>query len=103
MASGLEKPMRVAAGDAGFDERIRQMSESVQARVRYHSIQLPDGSILPGLQSIEQLRRRLDLFGLPEDLRGLRVVDIGAWDGWFSFECEHRGAQVVAVDCVELD
>src|SRR3954453_14609858 len=79
------------------------MAERVQARHRYHSIQLPDGSILPGLQSIEQLRRRLDLFGLPEDLRGLRVVDIGAWDGWFSFECEHRGAQVVAVDCVELD
>jgi len=39
----------------------------------------------------------------PEDLRGKRVLDIGAWDGWFSFECERRGAVVVAVDCVELD
>ena len=44
-----------------------------------------------------------DLFGLPEDLRDTRVLDIGAWDGWFSFECERRGAEVVAVDCVELD
>ncbi len=31
------------------------------------------------------------------------MLDIGAWDGWFSFECERRGAEVVAVDCVELD
>jgi len=98
-----EKPSRVAAGDTGFDERIRQMADSVQARVRYHSIELPDGSVLPGLQSIEQLRRRLDVFGLPGDLRGKRVIDIGAWDGWFSFECERRGATVTAVDCVELD
>ena len=97
-----EKPLRVAAGDTGFRERIRQMADSVQARVRYHSIELPDGSVLPGLQSIEQLRRRLDVFNLPEDLKGKRVLDIGAWDGWFSFECERRGAAVTAVDCVEL-
>lgn len=95
--------VRVAAGDAGFDEKIRGMAESVQARVRYHSIELPDGSVLPGLQSVDHLRQRLALFGLPEDLTGKRVLDIGAWDGWFSFECERRGASVVAVDCVELD
>ncbi len=79
------------------------MAQSVQARFRYHSIDLPDGSILPGLQSVEHMRRRLAIFGVPDDLRGKRVLDIGAWDGWFSFECERRGAEVVAVDCVELD
>jgi tRNA (mo5U34)-methyltransferase len=103
MASVPEKTLRVAAGDAGFEQRIRQQAESVHARVRYHSIQLPDGSVLDGLQSIEHLRWRLGLFGLPDDLSGKRVLDIGAWDGWFSFECERRGAAVVAVDCVELD
>ncbi len=103
MARMPEKPVRVAAGDEGFEDRIRQMSERVHGRFRYHSIQLPDGSVLPGLQSIDHLRWRLGLFGLPEDLRGRRVLDIGAWDGWFSFECERRGAAVVAVDCVELD
>ena len=25
-------------------------------------------------------------FDLPADLTGTRVLDIGAWDGWFSFE-----------------
>ena len=94
---------RVAAGDTGFEQRIQDMAQSVQARFRYHSIDLPDGSVLPGLQSVEHMRRRLAVFGVPMDLRGKRVLDIGAWDGWFSFECERRGAEVVAVDCVELD
>jgi len=98
-----ETDLRVAAGDARFDERIRDMARSVQARFRYHSIDLPDGSILPGLQSVEHMRNRLAVFGVPTDLRGRRVLDVGAWDGWFSFECERRGAEVVAVDCVELD
>ena len=98
-----EAAVRIAAGDRGFEKRIQQLADRVHHRFRYHSIQLPDGSVLPGLQPIEHLRRRLDLFGLPSDLRGRRVLDIGAWDGWFSFECERRGAEVVAADCIPLD
>src|SRR5580692_6755697 len=64
----------------------------------YHSIELPDGTLIPGHQSIEQLRTRLRQFHIPEDLTGKRVLDIGAWDGWFSFEMERRGASVLAVD-----
>jgi tRNA (mo5U34)-methyltransferase len=93
----------IAAGDPGFEQRVQQLAGQVQSRFRYHSIELPDGTVLPGLQPVEHLRWRLDLFGLPRDLRGMRVLDIGAWDGWFSFECERRGASVVAVDCVELE
>ena len=98
-----DESVRVAAGNAGFEKRIQDMAASVSARFRYHSIELPDGSVLPGLQTVEQLRGRLDLFGLEEDLRGKRVLDVGTWDGWFSFECERRGAEVTAVDCVALD
>jgi tRNA (mo5U34)-methyltransferase len=37
--------------------------------------------------------------GLPTSLAGKSVLDIGAWDGFFSFEAERRGAErVVAVD-----
>jgi len=64
----------------------------------YHSLELPDGRVIEGHQSIENLRRRLAQFPLPADLRGSRVLDIGAWDGWFSFEMERRGAEVLAVD-----
>jgi tRNA (mo5U34)-methyltransferase len=36
---------------------------------------------------------------MPEDLTGKSVLDIGAWDGFFSFEAERRGAsRVLAVD-----
>jgi tRNA (mo5U34)-methyltransferase len=99
----MSETLRIAAADSGYDRRVREFSQSVRERFRYHSIELPDGRILPGLQSLDHLRWRFSLFGLPEDLSGKRVLDIGAWDGWFSFECERRGAEVVAVDCVELD
>jgi tRNA (mo5U34)-methyltransferase len=98
-----DEEVRIAAGDPGFEERIQRLADRVHSRFRYHSIELPDGSVLPGLQPVEHLRWRLDLFGLPQDLRGKRVLDVGAWDGWFSFECERRGAKVVAVDCIALD
>ena len=98
-----ESGVRIAAGDHEYEEGIQRLADRVMSRFRYHSIDLPDGSVLPGLQTIEHLRWRLDRFGLPADLRGKRVIDIGAWDGWFSFECERRGAEVVAVDCVALD
>src|SRR5687768_4276077 len=38
-----------------------------------------------------------DAAGLAHDLTGQRVLDVGAWNGCFSFECERRGAaEVVA-------
>lgn len=40
----------------------------------------------------------MDLAGVPKDLSGKRVLDIGAWNGCTSFECERRGAsEVVAL------
>jgi tRNA (mo5U34)-methyltransferase len=64
----------------------------------YHSIELPDGGVIEGHQTIEQLRKRIRQFPIPADLTGKRVLDVGAWDGWFSFEMEKRGAHVLAVD-----
>ncbi len=69
----------------------------------YHSIELPDGTVTDGLISIERLKTRVAHMPIPADLHGKRVLDIGAWDGWFSFEMEQRGADVVAVDCVEIE
>ena len=64
----------------------------------YHSIELPDGQVIQGLQPVERLHRRIAQYPIPADLRGKRVLDIGAWDGWFSFEMEKRGAEVLAID-----
>jgi 2-polyprenyl-3-methyl-5-hydroxy-6-metoxy-1,4-benzoquinol methylase len=69
----------------------------------YHSFRLPDGSILLGGLPIELLEERLRSFQLPENLQGKRVLDIGPWDGYFTFEMERRGAEVVGIDYVDLD
>lgn len=62
----------------------------------YHVIELPGGVVTPG---VDDPRDRLPLLGLPDDLSGMTVLDVGAWDGFFSFECERRGAaRVVAAD-----
>ena len=68
----------------------------------YHSFEFPDGTSVEGVQTLQQLRDRWSRFPLPSDLTGKRVLDIGAWDGWFSFEAERRGAAVVSLDVVEI-
>lgn len=62
----------------------------------WHQIDLGHGVITPGPDPTIE---RIEWLGLPEDLHGKTVLDIGAWDGAFSFEAERRGAsRVLAVD-----
>ena len=86
------------ARDAEHTAKTQEQIERFKRLGWYHSIELPNGEIIQGHQTVEQQRLRLRQFPIPEDLRGKRVLDIGAWDGWFSFEMEKRGASVVAVD-----
>src|ERR1051325_1634137 len=67
----------------------------------WHSFELPDGSEIRGVSELAAQKMRIAQFPIPGDLTGKRVLDIGAWDGWFSFEMERRGADVVAVDSAE--
>lgn len=61
----------------------------------FHQIELPDGSITPG---IDKSREKLSRLKLPS-LRGKSFLDVGAWDGFFSFEAEKLGAaRVMATD-----
>jgi tRNA (mo5U34)-methyltransferase len=64
----------------------------------WHSIQLDENTITPGVHKIEELRDNYKRFDLPHDLTGKRLLDIGCWDGFYSFEAERHGAQVTAVD-----
>ena len=68
----------------------------------YHSMEFPDGARIEGHMSLAVLRERYAELQLPEDLSGKRALDIGAWDGWFSFEMERHGAEVTAVDVVAV-
>ena len=62
----------------------------------WHRIDLGGGLVTPGADVTPQ---RLAEIRMPENLSGLSVLDIGAWDGFFSFEAERRGARrVLATD-----
>jgi tRNA (mo5U34)-methyltransferase len=61
----------------------------------WHQIELPDGSTTPGQDRSAQ---KLEWLQLP-NLVGKTVLDVGAYDGYFSFASERLGAsRVVAVD-----
>jgi tRNA (mo5U34)-methyltransferase len=93
----------IKARHEGTTEAIRELSEELHHLGRYHTIELGDGRILPGLQTVDQLRWRIAQHPIPQDLREKRALDIGAWDGWFTFELERRGAAVTAVDVTRLE
>jgi tRNA (mo5U34)-methyltransferase len=61
----------------------------------YHRIELAPGVVTPGVNDSQGALAQLEL---PGDMTGQRVLDIGASDGFFSFECERRGAEVLAID-----
>ena len=64
----------------------------------WHSIDLGDGLLTPGGKNAALLRREWEAMKVP-DLAGRSVLDIGAWDGYFSFQAERLGArEVVARD-----
>lgn len=84
---------------SGFDaETIRRR---IAAHGRwFHEIELAPGIVTPGEDSNRLKLPLLDELGLPPDARGLRVLDVGCSDGYFSFEMERRGAEVLAIDFV---
>jgi len=58
---------------------------------------LGNGIVTPGWS--DPVREKLPYFGLPENMSGFRVLDVGCAEGFFSFEAERRGAaEVVSLD-----
>jgi tRNA (mo5U34)-methyltransferase len=78
---------------------VEELRRRVEQIGWWHSIDLGGGVVTRGYSDNVGLLKRLQL---PADLRGTSVLDIGAFDGFFSFEAERRGAaRVLAVDSVE--
>lgn len=72
---------------------VDQPSISLLDRVKsiqwWHQIDLCHGIITPGPDNSSV---KIAAIHLPDDLTGKTVIDIGAWDGAFSFECDRRNA-----------
>lgn len=77
-------------------EQVRKAVEIVP--IWYHTIDFGYGITAPGNQT--NTWQTLGRTGLLElDLRGKTIIDVGAWDGFFSFVCKRQGAQrVLATD-----
>ncbi len=74
------------------------LQERVEAEPYWFlKMDLGNGVVTPGWS--DPVRDKLPWFGLPDDMTGLRVLDVGCAEGFFSFEAERRGAaEVVSVD-----
>jgi len=62
--------------------------------VWYHTLELAPGVVTPGQIDHRPIAGRL----LPDDLTGLRALDVATFDGFWAMELERRGAEVVAID-----
>ena len=76
------------------------MTEALAAEVAdypwYHTLELGDGVVTAGMFDHRPV---LHHYPIPDDLSGLRCLDVGTMDGFWAFEMERRGAsEVVAVD-----
>ena len=82
--------------ERAFNERARRLGyRSAASLFWYHTVDLGDGLVTPGSYDY---RASLPAFHFPEDMAGLTVLDVGPASGFFAFEFERRGADVVSVE-----
>jgi tRNA (mo5U34)-methyltransferase len=80
------------------------LRQRIDAITWCHPLNLGGIETRPQWHVRRRFERRLKFLQIPADLRGKTVLDIGAWDGFFSFECERRGAKrVLAIDTFAWD
>lgn len=66
--------------------------------LNFHTHVFGDGEVMPGMKSQEVLTDEARVI-FRHGVKGKTVLDVGAWDGFFSFEAERRGAaRVLATD-----
>jgi tRNA (mo5U34)-methyltransferase len=89
-----------------LDEKLAAGGSSDAARaaiaanpVWYHTIELAPGVTTPGQIDLRGEAGRV----LPDELSSQRALDVGAFDGFWSFEMERRGAEVIALDLDRLE
>ncbi|MGZ6791324.1 MAG: class I SAM-dependent methyltransferase [Mycobacteriales bacterium] len=65
----------------------------------YHVVDLEPGVATPGWID---LRPHVGATRLPASLAGLRALDVGTFDGFWAFELERRGAEVIGIDIDQI-
>ena len=100
--NGHTTPHANGVPDGGERKLSREQIIEEMNRIQWwHRIPLGDGIVTPGMvhHGEDHEDYASERFGLPLNLKGKTVLDVGAWDGYFSFEAERRGASsVLAAD-----
>ncbi len=92
MISARPRPAEARPADA----KAAEIWDKVSKLKWYHTIDVAPGVSTNGF--IDN-RSTAHLFGLPEDMSGMRCLDIGTYDGFWAFEMERRGAaEVIGID-----
>jgi SAM-dependent methyltransferase len=83
----------------------QEIKELLATRRWYHTYEILPGIVTPGKTSqCHNLDTILtDLYKMPVDMSGMRVLDIGAYDGMYTFAYESRGADVIGYDIQDPD
>lgn len=80
---------------AAASPEARAIIEKISGYEWYHTIDLPHGVATPGYVDH---RAQLHRYHLPEDMTGMRVLDVATFDGFWAFEFARRGAEVIGID-----
>jgi len=106
-AAEATEAAEIARQQALFPAMVAQFNEEVRRRnlgevehfYWYHTVDLGDGLVTPGDYDF---RAELPAYHFPESMHGWKVLDVGSATGFFAFEFERRGADVVSVDLPSL-
>ena len=83
------------APQSGQDRDLRAALD----REWYHTLELGPGVVTPGWFDTRGVVNRLPM---PSSLESMRCLDIGTFDGFWSFEMERRGAaEVIGIDILD--
>jgi SAM-dependent methyltransferase len=83
-----------------FKEYISELTfQGIENFYWYHTVELKNGIVTPGDYDY---RNSLGGFNFPDDMSGMKVLDVGSATGFFAFEFERRGADVVSVELPSL-
>src|SRR5439155_8359092 len=88
-------PSRGAWRYSGAPMATTDLLDRARRQKWYHTLELAPGFVTEGWFD---LRDQVPHYGLPERMDGMRALDVGTWDGFWAFEMERRGADVVALD-----
>jgi SAM-dependent methyltransferase len=80
-------------------DREALLAEAFAFPYWYHTLELAPGRITAGHVDLRAVAPKV----LPADVSGLRALDVGTFDGFWAFELERRGADVVATDVGSFD